>query len=164
MFLTLPRLSLMSSGNASALHNASSRSSSIVRTPGFLCKIWGGRITQQEHMIAQKRDVTIAFQGSPFHCKRAVECTFAASPLLSAAADKRAGLKSRDQITHYLTLTAHALQVANCNTHMHAGTTSTAAPRYIPALLRSPPAVRGAALLLRCFLRYLNPLPPCGHA
>ena len=37
VFLTLPRLSLMSSGNASALHNASSSSSSIVRTPGFLC-------------------------------------------------------------------------------------------------------------------------------
>ena len=37
VFLTLPRLSLMSSGNASALHNASSSSSSIVCTPGFLC-------------------------------------------------------------------------------------------------------------------------------
>ena len=45
-------------------------------------------------MVIQKRDVTIAFQGSPFHCRRAVECTFAVSPLPSAAAaDKRAGLK-----------------------------------------------------------------------
>ena len=104
--------------------------------PDFYAHV-GGCITiaTQVHddvITAQKRYITIAFQGSPFHCRRAVECTFVASPLPSAAADKRVGLKSRDQL--------HALHMRRCVAKFKlqyaylCRAASSVTRRYIPAL------------------------------